>query len=166
MTYKLNPEASVFLLPSKEVYELPVPIWRLADWSIQVGNFKNGYELEELAIASAGSYTYAWIADAVDTMLFSPVSQMLHTLVLNVPESIYLTEMSVSLYNISHRKEAVRLSMSKKFKLNACHLSPYSWTDDNLLLSVKDQMVSGNTVMMLLLRLQQNSLCYLNQILM
>ena len=136
MLYTLEPTIEVTLLPGREQNPLSTPIWRLADWSIQVGEFKNGYELEELALSSPGSYTYGWLADLVDTMLFSPDSRLLHTLLLKIPEAISLIPKQLPQWGKGNKSQAT-LSLTNviKFKLDSCESSIYVEEDDSLLLS-------------------------------
>jgi hypothetical protein len=135
MPYILASTIKVILLSSEEQNSLPTPVWRLADWSIQVGEFKDGYELEELALASPGSYIYGWLADLVDTMLFSPDSQLVHTLLLKIPEAINLLPKHLPQWGGGHKGQAtLSLPNITKFKLDSCESSIYLAEEDRLLL--------------------------------
>jgi hypothetical protein len=92
MLYKLTPTTAVELVASDPTLAVQTTTWHLADWSLWIGGFQDGYELEALAETSLGSYH--WYGDDVDTLLFSRETKQAHAAALRLPEAVQLSEAS------------------------------------------------------------------------
>lgn len=141
MQYEISPNIKIDVISNGELNPIHAPVWHLADGSFKIGDCEDGYELEKLALASAGSYE--WYGDAVDTVLFSTVSGELHTVVLKLPQRVEIVEKNCFSTRDALKQKGIPVLIRKNnFRLEQSDISIYFTENDTLILALTTDLAA------------------------